>query len=200
MPCGEAYSKHAHAPPATLAPAAVMERMKASIVFLGKHVMRTLIGFALTAAIMGCASVDQQSEADPFAAAAPIWNEVPLGAATFREYANGYRTDTIDIPLEPFGELEYKLDMAEGQSIVYQWDVLEMEDPALLYAEFHGHTERVGDAPGTLMFYRKASGGTESGSLVAPFSGIHGWYLKNGTAQPIVVRLNVAGFYARTDQ
>jgi hypothetical protein len=48
---------------------------------------------------------------------------------------------------------------------------------------------------GDLMFYRKADGGSERGSLVAPFSGIHGWYLVNGTDEPIVVRLEVAGFY-----
>ena len=33
------------------------------------------------------------------------------------------------------------------------------------------------------------------GTLVAPFTGIHGWYLRNDTEAPIVVRLKVAGFY-----
>jgi hypothetical protein len=50
------------------------------------------------------------------------------------------------------------------------------------------------------MFYRKASGGTESGSLVAPFDGIHGWYLKNDANNAIVVRLDVAGFYDLLEQ
>jgi hypothetical protein len=48
---------------------------------------------------------------------------------------------------------------------------------------------------GDLMFYRKAFGTTERGVLVAPFSGIHGWYLRNDGEEPIVVRLKVAGFY-----
>jgi len=128
------------------------------------------------------------------------WNELPLGDGVFREYAADYRTDIIDIPLAPYGELEYKLGLAAGDSIVYQWDVAEIADPELLYAEFHGHTERVGDAPGDLMYYRKATGGSERGALVAPFTGIHGWYLRNDGERPLVVRLKVAGFYELIDQ
>ena len=64
----------------------------------------------------------------------------------------------------------------------------------MLYAEFHGHTPPVNNV-GDLMYYRKATGGTERGTLVAPFTGIHGWYLRNDGEQPIVVRLKVAGFY-----
>ena len=122
------------------------------------------------------------------------WNELELGAGTFHEHSGEFRSDTIDIPLGPHGELEYKLGIEEGNAIVYEWNVLDIKDPELLYSEFHGHTEPV-DNVGDLMFYRRAEGGTERGSLVAPFSGIHGWYLVNGTEEPIVVRLEVAGFY-----
>lgn len=139
-------------------------------------------------------------EEEPAAPPPQDWIEVPLSEGTFREASNEYRADTIDIPLEPYGELEYKLAVREGDTIVYTWEVLEIDDPELLYSEFHGHTERVGNEPGTLMFYRKASGGTESGLLVAPFSGIHGWYLVNGSDKPIVVRLDVAGFYELVNQ
>jgi hypothetical protein len=122
------------------------------------------------------------------------WNEMPLADGVFREYTTDYRTDAIDIPLGPLEELEYKLGLNEGDSIVYQWDAVDLKDPALLYAEFHGHTEPVNNV-GDLMFYRKATGATERGTLVAPFTGIHGWYLRNDTEAPIVVRLKVAGFY-----
>jgi hypothetical protein len=122
------------------------------------------------------------------------WNELPLAAGVFKESPTEYRADIIEIPLAAFGELEYKLGLKEGDSIVYRWSAA-LEEPGLLYAEFHGHTERVGDAPGDLMFYRKAAGASERGALVAPFSGIHGWYLRNDSEQPLVVRLEVAGFY-----
>jgi hypothetical protein len=122
------------------------------------------------------------------------WNELPLADGVFREYSTDYRTDVIDIPLEAFGELEYKLGLNEGDSIVYQWDAVEFEEPEKLYTEFHGHTPPVNNV-GDLMFYRKATGATERGTLVAPFTGIHGWYLRNEGDEPIVVRLKVAGFY-----
>jgi hypothetical protein len=129
------------------------------------------------------------------AASQSDWNELPLADGVFREHETDYRTDVVDIPLAAGGELEYKLGMKEGDSIVYRWDAVDLADASELYAEFHGHTERVGDAPGDLMFYRKAAGGTERGALVAPFTGIHGWYLRNDSDDPIVVRLQVAGFY-----
>jgi len=128
------------------------------------------------------------------------WNELPLADGVFREHRTQFRTDVIDIPLASRGELEYKLGLVAGDSIVYQWDVVEIDNPELLYAEFHGHTERKGDAPGDLMFYRKATGGSERGALVAPFTGIHGWYLRNDGAEPLVVRLKVAGFYELPEQ
>jgi len=122
------------------------------------------------------------------------WNEQSLADGVFREYAADYRTDVIDIPLAAGEELEYKLGLNEGDSIVYQWDAVDLKDPEVLWAEFHGHTPPV-DNVGDLMFYRKAFGVTERGSLVAPFSGIHGWYLRNDGDKAIVVRLKVAGFY-----
>ncbi|HJR69132.1 MAG TPA: hypothetical protein VKA43_03755 [Gammaproteobacteria bacterium] len=122
------------------------------------------------------------------------WNERPLADGVFREYAADYRTDVIDIPLAAGEELEYKLGLNEGDSIVYQWDAVDLEDPEVLWSEFHGHTPPVNNV-GDLMFYRKAYGATERGVLVAPFSGIHGWYLRNDGDKALVVRLKVAGFY-----
>jgi hypothetical protein len=121
------------------------------------------------------------------------WNELPLPDGVFHERSTDYRTDVIDIPLEGLGELEYKLGLKEGDSIVYQWDV-DLKEPDTLYSEFHGHTEPV-NGVGDLMYYRKATGASERGALVAPFTGIHGWYLRNDGEDPIVVRLKVAGFY-----
>jgi hypothetical protein len=151
----------------------------------------TVLAVAIAIGAAACVSLDDQAAPQ----GTSPWNEIPLTPGVFREQGRDYRSDVIDIPVGPFGELEYKLGMDAGDSIVYRWDALEMANPQLLYAEFHGHTERVGDARGDLMFYRKANGGQERGALTAPFSGIHGWYLKNDTDRPIVVRLNVAGFY-----
>jgi hypothetical protein len=128
------------------------------------------------------------------------WIDVPLAENTYDEQERPMRTDTIEIPLGPFAELEYKLGMREGDAIVYSWKANGIPEPDLLYAEFHGHTEPEAGEPGTVMFYRQASGDTESGVLRAPFSGIHGWYLVNESSSRIVVELEVAGFYELIEQ
>jgi hypothetical protein len=135
---------------------------------------------------------------DEVVAAAPAqdWIEVPLTENVFRQSEIDYRTDEIDIEVPPLGGgLEYKLAIREGDAIAYAWTAGELAAPELFLSEFHGHTERVGDAPGTVMFYRRAVGGSESGALVAPFDGVHGWYFQNSGEEAVVVRLRVAGFY-----
>jgi hypothetical protein len=121
------------------------------------------------------------------------WNEIRLPAGVFRESASDFRTDVVEFPVEAGGELEYKLTLVKGASIVYQWHA-DIKDPKLLVTEFHGHTEPVKGA-GDLMYYRKATGATERGVLTAPFTGIHGWYIRNDSDKAVVVRLRVAGFY-----
>lgn len=145
--------------------------------------------------LLAAACASSGTQPPEAAVGASPWIEMPLPDGTYAEQTASIRRDMIEIPLAPGEELEYKLGLREGDAIVYSWRAPELPDPALLYSEFHGHTERVGDAPGSLMFYRKANGATENGTLVAPFTGIHGWYLVNSADVPITVVLDVAGFY-----
>jgi hypothetical protein len=124
------------------------------------------------------------------------WNEIPAStgeAAASRTYRAGYRTDVIDVPVE--GELEYMVRMTAGDTMVYSWEVLSIGNPQSFYTEFHGHTEAAREQPGDLMFYEKAAGSKASGSLIAPWQGIHGWYWQNKSGTPVTVRLRMAGFY-----
>src|SRR3982751_666045 len=45
------------------------------------------------------------------------------GGSAARAANVAYRSDSIDIPLPPDGELEYKVQMKPGDSLVYSWDV-----------------------------------------------------------------------------
>jgi hypothetical protein len=45
------------------------------------------------------------------------------------------------------------------------------------------------------MFYKQGRGDTSNGYLVAPFNGVHGWYLSNETNNDIKVLLKLSGFY-----
>src|SRR5262249_54747130 len=92
------------------------------------------------------------------------------------------------------GELEYKIQMKAGATVVYSWEVLSIVSPEAFYTEFHGHTEPQG-GQGDLMFYDKSTGAKASGALIAPWEGIHGWYWQNQSDARVVVRLRMAGFY-----
>ena len=126
------------------------------------------------------------------------WIEVPLTDRTWFDSTQTWQTGSYEILVLRQSALEYKLGLNEGDAITYHWDVA-MAQPELLDVEFHGHTHRVGDEPGTVMYYRIHAAGEERGTLVAPFDGIHGWYLNNQSDEDISVRLNVAGFYEVLD-
>src|SRR5437660_8889157 len=105
------------------------------------------------------------------ASAQTKWNEIPPPTgkeALSRSYPAGYRTDVIDVPIRGNdGDLEYKIAMKAGATVVYSWEVQRIGKPEEFYTEFHGHTEPVGGR-GDLMFYEKGTGAKASGALVAP--------------------------------
>ncbi len=122
--------------------------------------------------------------------------------ATARYYPAAYRSDIIEIPLDtadngPDGsELEYKVRMKAGDSLVYSWSVSGISNPEEFYYDFHGETPAGPGVPqAKVVEYRQATGDRSNGVLVAPIAGVHGWYLQNQSAKPVVVRLKLAGFY-----
>ena len=123
------------------------------------------------------------------------WIDVPLTENTYFDDEPMYRTDTIEIPISANAELEYMLDMQVGHSVAYSWEAVDLTDPQSLLAEFHGHTVRTSEEPGDVMFYKQGRGDTSRGYLVAPFNGVHGWYLSNETNSDIKVLLKLSGFY-----
>jgi hypothetical protein len=129
------------------------------------------------------------------------WREYPLRAGVISLHDTAWKSEVIDIRVpRSGGDLEYKLDMKAGDTIVYTISYGDISHPGLMVSEFHGHTPKGPDGVGDLMFYSKTGGSTEHGAFTAPWSGIHGWYLKNDSEADIVVRLELAGYYARTDE
>ena len=126
--------------------------------------------------------------AGPAVAASNI-QEVPSpGASKFQD--KPFRTDTLDIFLAAKGsradKLEYMIRMKAGDVVSYTLTVPQADS---FYHELHGHT---GDK---VTFYKKAEGATHHGSVIAPFDGLHGWYLENRTEGPVVARIQLSGFY-----
>jgi hypothetical protein len=112
-----------------------------------------------------------------------------------RFYPVAFRTDTVDIPLSAAGDetddLEWKVRMHSGGTLVYSWSV---DAPAEeFYSDMHGESAPAPEVK--VVTYRKGAGIASNGAIVAPFDGIHGWYLQNQAERPVVVHLKLSGFY-----
>lgn len=141
----------------------------------------------------GCEAPGDPSEVNE---ATAEWIELPLAENAFYDFDRELRSDTIEVVVPGGGEgLEVNLEMEEGEAIVYTWRAGGLRDPDLLLSEFHGHTESAPDEPGTVMFYRQATGSSENGALIAPFTGVHAWYFRNDSDAPVTITLEVSGFY-----
>jgi len=104
-------------------------------------------------------------------------------------YGAPYRVDSTAFELGPYEYLEYKYHLAEGASLLYSW-----EASALLIHDLHGAPD-AGGGRGTEVSHDKQNRTRASGSLVAPFAGMHGWYWENPGGTPVTIRLTSAGFY-----
>jgi hypothetical protein len=122
-------------------------------------------------------------------------------AALVHYYPAPYRSDVFDIPLASsetdnvHSELEYKVRMKAGDSLVYSWTVTGITNPEEFYSDFHGETPAQGSTPAKVVEYRQSTGLSNHGALTAPIPGVHGWYLQNQAVGPAVVHLKLSGFY-----
>ncbi|PCJ22660.1 MAG: hypothetical protein COA96_13810 [SAR86 cluster bacterium] len=123
------------------------------------------------------------------------WINVPLAENIYYASSPQHKTNSIEIPLSANSDLEYMLDMKQGNSVSYQWLANNLSDSELLLTEFHGHTIRISEEPGEVMFYKQGRGESSEGYMVAPFDGVHGWYFSNETDRDITISLSLSGFY-----
>lgn len=159
----------------------------------------TITAFSLALlASCGQSPASEDLQTDPQVRPEPVngWVELPLADNTIKTQPRKWRTDVVEIPVAPNGgEIEYKLAVQEGDSFVYSVSYENLVYADEVAVEFHGHTEKGPDGVGDLMFYSVTDGNAENGTFTAPFSGDHGWYLKNDSDEEVVARLELAGFY-----
>jgi len=109
-----------------------------------------------------------------------------VGAVAF--YPADYKTDSAEFTLGPYEYVEYKYDLEKGAALLYSWTAT-----APVIQDFHG--EAAGSNGKNPQSYDKGEKRHATGSFVAPFAGIHGWYWENPGAETITVRVTSAGFY-----
>ena len=100
-----------------------------------------------------------------------------------------FQQESVDFKLAPREGMEYKYRLDKGEALLYSWS-------ATAPVDYELHAEPDGAPAGYAQSYEKkpASNGA-SGTLTAPFPGIHGWYWENKTNQEVTVTLKTAGYY-----
>jgi hypothetical protein len=102
------------------------------------------------------------------------------------------KTETLKITLGLDEKTEIKAQLPKSKAILYNWSV----EGGKVYVDFHGHDPSKGDS--YWVRYEEADAITgRSGSLVAPFSGEHGWYWLNVSDGPVTITLTVTGYYSK---
>ena len=106
-------------------------------------------------------------------------------------YSAQFKFDVFEIVLAPYEYVEYKYQLEKDATMLYSWTAT-----AALRHDMHGERSAgAADGPREQSF-DKEDRRQASGSLTAPFAGIHGWYWENPGGEAITIRLTSAGYYS----
>jgi hypothetical protein len=103
-------------------------------------------------------------------------------------YGRGYKTDAVTLELGPYEYVEYKYRLEQGASMMYSWTAT-----TELIHEFHADPD--GTPAPEPVTYDTRNRRQASGTLTAPFPGIHGWYWENAGNERVTISLVSSGFY-----
>lgn len=116
---------------------------------------------------------------------------VPLpNPAVHQDEPQPFVKRTLQITIPPEQETEIKTKLRTGKMILYTWQT----DRGDIYVDFHGHDPEAGQEY-FVRYKEQQEGSGNNGSLVAPFTGEHGWYWLNYNDFPVVVTLTVEGYF-----
>ncbi len=100
------------------------------------------------------------------------------------------KTDEASVTLAPNEGKEIKLSMLKGARVNYTWST----DRGVV--NYDTHADRA--APPAIKYHGYAKGqgkASDEGVLVAAFDGMHGWFWRNRTREPLTVTLRTIGDY-----
>jgi hypothetical protein len=111
------------------------------------------------------------------------------GGATIVHQQAPFSQESVTFTIGPKQGMEYKYRLDQGESLLYSWK-------ATVPVDYELHAEPDGAPRGYAQSYEKVAATDQaSGTLVAPFSGIHGWYWENPSDREITLTVTSAGFY-----
>jgi hypothetical protein len=103
-----------------------------------------------------------------------------------------YKTESTQFTLGALQGFEYKYRIEQGGGMVYAWSAT-----GKMKYEFHGDPDGIN---AKVLSYEQGEGDFDSGSFIAPASGIHGWYWENLGNREATITLTSAGFYSSGDE
>ena len=108
-----------------------------------------------------------------------------------------FKTKTIHIDIEDLGELEHKLIMKQGETIVFSWQVEGDTPNGGVYFDLHGHppTANTKFPQGFAQSFIKGEQSSGHGAFTAPFDGYFGWFFLNIEERPIAINIEVSGYW-----
>jgi len=121
-----------------------------------------------------------------------------LGDPFSRTQDRRFRSEKIEIPLDELEQVEVKAVMRQGDAFVYAWRLLE---GSAVYTDFHADPLEIEKYPEQYWIrYHESESNAESGSIVAPFNGNHGWYWLNIEENPVRIELEVHGYFESLEE
>jgi hypothetical protein len=102
-----------------------------------------------------------------------------------------YRSDIREVFLAPGKGLEIKTHLAKGATLIYSWKT---KDGEKISHDFHGDPVNAKNDEFE-SFIEEKNVSESNAALIAPFTGVHGWYWKNNGAAPVTILLQASGFY-----
>ena len=103
-----------------------------------------------------------------------------------------YKTESTSFTLRPSQAFEYKYRLEQDRGMVYAWRAT-----SKVKYEFHGEPD---DHRLKVQSYDKQENDYASGTLTAPFTGIHGWYWENASEGDLTITLTTSGFYTAAEE
>ena len=113
----------------------------------------------------------------------------PAGQPIIVPQERAFKEETVTFRVAAHEGMEYKYRLDKGEALLYSWN-------ATAPVSYELHAEPDGAPRGYAQSYEKGRDSSQaSGTMTAPFSGIHGWFWENTGDQEITVTLTTAGFY-----
>ena len=104
-----------------------------------------------------------------------------------------YRLDEASLSVGPGGWLEYTYRMEAGAAMLFSWQA-----SGPLNYNFHSAPD--GAPPGYAESFDAQENDRAHGAYTAPFTGVHGWYWENETAEDVTISFWTAGFYSEAHE